>query len=213
MKTVIGIISYLPDDSEKRNKRLSLFFNLLSDCRRIFNLPIIIVAQNWNAELVRVPWATIYRYNDKLGILGARRELRRLFLESDYDNLIMLDDDSIITGNEEDGKKYIEQIEYNPGLFYEFQNTLLKLFAISREIFEQQDFIDVNPENEEGFEDRVFVNVLRHKFPDKRYVFTKNNLEESSISTSDELSTWHKKQDNKKMLKRTEDLINKIINC
>lgn len=213
MKNVIGIISYLPDDKEIRSERLKLLFSLLSDCHRIFNLPVIIVAQNWNAELVRVPWATVYRYDKKLGILGARKELRRLFLESKYDNLIMLDDDSVITGDASDGKRYLEQIEYNPGLFYEFQNTLLKLFAISREIFEKQDFVDVSPEKGEGFEDRVFVNVLRHNFPDKRYVFEKYGLEESSISTADKLSTWHTNQDNKKMLKKTEDLINKIINC
>lgn len=213
MKNVIGIISYLPDDKEKRNKRLKLLFSLLSDCHRIFNLPIIIVAQNWKAELVRVPWATIYRYDDKLGILGARRELRRIFLESDYDNLIMLDDDSIICGNEVDGKEYLNQLENNPGMFYEFQNTLLKLFAISKEIFQQQDYVDVNPEKEEGFEDRVFVNILRYKFPDKRFVLDKHNLQESSISTDDELSTWHTNQSNKKMLNNTEKLINEIINC
>lgn len=213
MKNVIGIISYLPDDKEKKNARLKLLFSLLSDCHRIFNLPVIIVAQNWNSELVRVPWVTVYRYDEKLGILGARKELRRIFLESDYDNLIMLDDDSEISGSASDGKNYLDQIECNPGKFYEFQNTLLKLFAISREVFEQQDFIDVNPEKEEGFEDRVFVNILRHKFPNKRFIFDKYGLKESSISTADKLSTWYTNQDNKKMLKNTEDLINKIINC
>lgn len=209
-KTVIGIISYLPDNVEKKNKRLCLLFNLLSKCYNLFQLPVIIIAQNWKSELVRVPWATIYRYDDKLGIVNARKELRRVFLESNYDNLIMLDDDSIIKGNNEDGKKYLEQIEYNPGLFYEFQGTLLKLFAISREVFEKQDFIEVNPELEEGFEDRVFVNALRKRFPDKRYIFNKYSLSEESISTDDSLSTWHTNQDNKKMLEKTEELIKNL---
>ena len=101
MKTVIGIISYLHDNIEKQNKRLCLLLNLLSKCYNLFQLPVIIIAQNWKSELVRVPWATIYRYDDKLGIVNARKELRRVFLESDYDNLIMLDDDSIIKGNDE----------------------------------------------------------------------------------------------------------------
>lgn len=219
MKNLIGIISYLPDDKEKRATRFTGLVDLINTCNKIFDysLHIFILIQNYSENeivaLYKIPNVECSFNYPKLSILGARRQLRSEFLKSDYDNLIMLDDDSIIEGGVLGGKKYIEQLDSHPGMFYEFQDTLLKLFAISREVFEKQDFIDVNPEKEEGFEDRVFINVLRHKFPEKRYVFEKNGLQESSISTSDKMSTWYTNQDNKKMLDNTEVIINKIINC
>lgn len=216
---LIGIISYLPDDKEKRVNRFVGLVELIHNCNKIFryNLHIYVLIQNYTDNeilaLARIPNVECSFNYPKLGILGARKQLRKEFLggSNTYDTLVMLDDDSVITGTSNDGDKYIEQIEKHPGMFYEFQNTLLKLFAISKEIFEQQDFLDVNPENEEGFEDRVFVNVLRHKFPDKRYVFKKYGLLESSISTEDRMSTWYTNQDTSKMLKNTESLIKKII--
>ena len=43
---VIGIISWLPNDDTRiiRQKRLE---ELLVKCDNLFNLPIIIIAQNW----------------------------------------------------------------------------------------------------------------------------------------------------------------------
>ena len=219
MKHLIGIISYLPDDVDKRTTRFYGLVDLINTCNKIFsyNLHIFVLTQNYSdkevAALYKIPNVECSFNYPKLSILGARRQLRTEFLKSDYDNLIMLDDDCIIEGGASGGKKYIEQLESHPGMFYEFQNTLLKLFAISREVFEKQDFIDVNPEKEEGFEDRVFVNALRHNFPDKRYVLEKNGLLESSISTEDRMSTWYTNQDTEKMLNNTEVIINKIINC
>ena len=218
-KNLIGIISYLPDDNDKRTSRFADLVNLIHTCNKIFsyNLHIFILIQNYKDNeilaLYRIPNVECSFNYPKLGIVGARKQLRSEFLRGNYDNLIMLDDDCVLEGNSVGGKKYIEQLDSHPGMFYEFQNTLLKLFAISKEVFEQQDFIDVNPEEEEGFEDRVFVNVLRHRFPEKRYVFEKNGLQESSISTEDRMSTWYTNQDTSKMLNNTEVIINKIINC
>ena len=209
MKLVIGIISYFPDDKEITSQRYRKLCNLLSSCRRLFNLPVIIIAQNWKSELVRVPWATIYRYEDKLGITGARKELRKKFLESDYDYLIMLDDDCEVIGSS--GTRYLETIYHNPGCFIEYNSTLLKLFAISKELFEQVDYDDVNPENGEGFEDRVFVNKLRNLFPDRRREFDERvGVEQHSESTADPLSTWYKGQNIKQMLKNTETIIEEV---
>lgn len=218
-RNLIGIISYLPDDKDKRMHRFVGLVDLIHTCNKIFNyeLHIFVLIQNYTENeilaLYRIPNVECSFNYPKLGIVGARRQLRNEFLNGHYENLIMLDDDSVIEGSSVGGKKYLEQLDNHPGMFYEFQDTLLKLFAISKEVFAEQDFIDVNPEKEEGFEDRVFVNVLRHKFPNKRYVFEKNGLQESSISTSDKMSTWYTNQDNKKMLNNTEEIINKIINC
>ena len=208
LKCVIGIISYFPDDKNITNQRYQKLCALLTKCHQLFNLPIIIIAQNWKSDLVRVPWVTIYRYPEKLGITGARKELRKIFLESDYDYLIMLDDDCEVYGNS--GKEYLKQIDENPDCFIEFNKTLLKLFAISKTLFKEVDYGDLNPENGEGFEDRLFVNTLREKFPGCRREFKNTGVEQHSESTADPLSTWYKNQDLKKMLENTENKLKEI---
>lgn len=208
MNAVIGIISYLPDNDEIKNKRFKLLVNLLTSCHKLFDLPIIIIAQNWESELIRVPWVTIYRYTEKLGITGARKALRKTFLESDYDYLIMLDDDCVLSGNS--GKEYLKQIEDNPDCFIEFNKTLLKLFAISKTLFKQVDYDDLSPENGEGFEDRLFVNTLRKKFPELRREFKNTGIQQHSESTADPLSTWYQNQDLKTMLENTENKLKEI---
>ena len=134
------------------------------------------------------------------GIIGARRELREFFINSNYTNLIMLDDDCEIKGGTHDASEYLKQIEENKDCFIEFNDTLLKLFCISKDIFKEVDYENINPELEEGFEDRIFVEKLRRLYKDKRRVFVKNNLEECSSSTKDEYSTWYKEQDIDRML-------------
>lgn len=215
IKVAIGIISYLPDDKEIRKIRTTKLINLLKKCQEIFyNIPFIIIAQNYHTEdkdiLKIAPHSTIVSCQDKLGITGARKYLRNVFLNSEYDYLIMLDDDCILSGDYNSGKLYLKQIEEHPGMFYEFNKTLLKLFAISKEIFSKEDYEDVNPEKEECFEDRVFVNKLRKKYPDKQYTFIKHNLSESSISTKDTYSTWYTNQDLTKMLENTSEKIKNI---
>lgn len=129
----------------------------------------------------------VIHYPKPLGITGARKELRKVFLESDYDYLIMLDDDCELEGYS--GAKYLRQIESNPGCFIEFNKTLLKLFAISREVFMKLDYDDISPEKGEGFEDRIFVNKLRNRFPSQRRTFQDTGIDQHSDSTGDELST------------------------
>lgn len=184
---VIGILSYLPDDEEIRSYRKNKLLNLIFKCNYLFSLPIIIIAQNYKEDTVNFKNCTLYQYKDKLGIVGARKELRKIFLESNYDYLIMLDDDCELVG--QSGEKYLKQIDNNPDCFIEFNKTLLKLFAISKTLFSQVDYEDLNPEDGEGFEDRVFVNKLRKLFPDKQRVFTGTAIEQHSVSTADPYST------------------------
>lgn len=188
----IGIISYLPNDLKIREHRKNMLNNLLAQCNKLFNLPIIIIAQNYSHKEIRdvknkYDNVCVFDYIDKLGITGARKELRNIFLKSDYDYLIMLDDDCKLIGKS--GDKYLEQIDENPDCFIEFSSTLLKLFAISKYIFSQLDYDNVNPELAEGFEDRVFVNKLRKLFKNNRREFKNTGIEQSSISTKDPYST------------------------
>lgn len=208
LNKVIGIVSYFPDDKKIANERYKKLCNLLNKCNLLFNLPIIIIAQNWKSELVRIPWVTIYRYDNALGITGARKELRKKFLESNYDYLIMLDDDCELIGSS--GKEYLKQIDDNPNCFIEFNKSLLKLFAISKTLFKKVDYTDVHPENSEGFEDRIFVNTLRKLYPENRREFINTGLKEYSNSTADEFSTWYKNQDLKEMINKTEKIIKEI---
>lgn len=203
LKCCIGIISYLPDEPQIRSSRFSKLVKLINACSNYFHLPIIVIAQNWQYKVLA--GCTIYYYDKPLGIVKARKELRHIFLEkTDYDVLIMLDDDCEIIGDWADGKKYLEQIDSHPGMFGEFNQTLLKLFSISRELLEQTDFNpNINPEKGEGFEDRLFVGSLRKQFPDKQFIFKHYSLSEESISTKDPLSTWYKDQDITTMLTKT----------
>lgn len=210
MKILIGIISYLKD--EIREERLSLLTSLIESCNSIFNLPIYIVIQNYKSndiiKLNRYSNVTLSDNYSKLGILQARKTLREYFIHSDYDYLIMLDDDCSLSGYS--SKSYIKQIVDNPDCFIEFNQTLLKLFAISKSLFTLVNFEDVNPELEEGFEDRVFVNKLRKLYPNRRRVFENTNIKETSISTRDKYSTWYTNQNIKEMLKKTEKINSEI---
>ena len=189
LSKVIGIISYLPNNKDIKGNRLKKLKNLVGKCNEIFALPIIIIAQNYKQEdfdyLKCYKNINFYVF-DKLGIVGARNKLRDIFLNLNYDYLIMLDDDCKLEGYKSSGRQYLEQIDNNPNKFGEFNNTLLKLFAISKYIFNKIDFnSDIDPEKESGFEDRYFVNYLRKKYPNNRFIFNVPSLEEISISTGD----------------------------
>lgn len=209
-KKVIGIISYFPDSVEVRNQRLGKLIHLIKCCDTLFNLPIIIIAQNWKGEsqYIKSKNVKIVEFKNALGIWGARNELRTTFINSIYDYLIMLDDDCLILGT--DSKEYLRQIDINPNCFIEFNKTLLKLFAISKTLYKKVEIPKIEPEKQDGFEDRVFVNYLRKKYPDKRRVFN-TSLKEFSINTADKCSTWfNDKIDLKTMNKKTESFINHI---
>ena len=203
LSKVIGIISYLPNDRENREWRQTRLNNLLDACQRFFpTLPIIIVAQNWPEDLYKGRANTfIHRYDRPLTIVGARRELRRLFLEQyNYDYLIMLDDDcelhcgAVDISKEDCTKTYLEQIDENPDCWIESCGSLLKLFAISREVFKGVDYDNVSLERREGYEDWVFYEKLKSLYPNKRRRFRNVQIFQSSTSTADQHSTWYENQ-------------------
>lgn len=212
LKKLIGIISYLPDDLNTRNQRFEKLLWLLQDCYR-FNTDIVIIAQNWNNdEIDRLRQKVKLDLNPKLGITGARRRLREYFLNSDYDYLIMLDDDCDIRASDAGIKLYLDEIDAHPNQVGEFRNTLLKLYAISKEVFKDIDYrTDINAEDGTGFEDTVFAHDVREKFKDKVFSFRcrYRGINEVSPFTNDELSTWYKNQDLKEMLRKTHELVGK----
>ncbi|MDY2735093.1 glycosyltransferase family 2 protein [Intestinibacter sp.] len=213
VKKLIGIISYLPDNQAIRSQRFLMLVNLLKDCFK-FNLPIMIIAQNWAPqELDALQDKCIIKTYPKLGIVGARNELRKQFIESEFDYLIMLDDDCILKLNQTGITEYLAEIDAHPSGAGEFRNTLLKLYAISKDLLQQVDFDEnISAETGVGFEDTVFVNKVRKKFKDKVYTFKcrGNNINEVSLYTKDPLSTWYTDQDLKSMLTYTHKVIDNM---
>ena len=208
MKATIGIISYLPQHQPARDGRRQKLVALIKSCNWLFGIGISIVAQGWEDEDIeligRMGNVSIVGRHQKLGIVGARKALREWFLGSGYTHLIMLDDDCVLKGTKESGSEYLRQIRENSGCFMEFNGTLLKLFCIPRDLMAEVDYPDMSVENGDGFEDRMFVGMLRKRFPDRRAEFTHNGLEEMSMSSMDPLSTWYSGQDLGSMLKQTD---------
>ena len=204
MNICIGIISYMPDDLKEREIRFSRLKTLLSRCDNIFKKDIIIISQNWGNNLIldrpKNSKIILNMYKNKLGITGARRKLRESFLNSEYDYLIMLDDDSELMGTEEDAKKYLSQIESNPGKFGVFKEALLKLFAISKEMYSLVDFPDLEAERGEIFVFIWLIMYLNKKYPSKKFVFKRYGLDDTSNSGNDSHSTWYRRQWNKRSI-------------
>lgn len=189
IKKVFGIISYFPDNDsayhiETRRERSRRFKELLVRLEELWpDVDILVIAQNWQDFEMPIlkNKTTIYRYEQKLGILGARRELRKQFLASDYDYLIMLDDDGrILQANPE---KYMEEIDNHPDGVGVIRHKMcpLMFLAISKTIYSQIDMPDVDPEKGQGFEDDVFVAQCFSAFPDKAFDFSKDCIEEFSL--------------------------------
>ena len=189
LKKTFGIISYFPDNDSKyhiemRRERIRRFTELLFRLEELWpDVDIMIIAQNWkDFELPEIKnKIIIYQYAERLGILGARRELRKRFLESEYDYLIMLDDDGRIL--EADPDAYMQEIDNHPnGVgFIRHTGCPLMLLAISKTIYSQIDIPNVDPEKGEGFEDDIFVANCIHDFPDKWFDFPDNCITEYSL--------------------------------
>lgn len=224
LKKVFGIISYFPNSdsayhTEMRTSRTRRFFELLYTLENLWpDVDIIIIAQNWNG--LEIPGiknsVTVYHY-PKLGILGARRELRHKFLESEYDYLIMLDDDGKISAD--DPSLYMSEIDKHPGGVGVIRHNRcpLMLMAISKDIYSQIDMPEIRAENGEGFEDDIFVASCFAKFSDKAFDFPQGIVTEISFryEGSDKVpSTWskEKKLDWTYMREHTKEIVKAIEN-
>ena len=136
----------------------------------------------------------VYNYKDKLGITGARRILREVFLKSNYNYLIMLDDDIELVGDKNSADSYLRQIDVHPQCFGTFKSLTLQLFAISREIFSKINFPDGEVADGDYFEDMWLIMALKKLYPDKWYSFTRGKLDPVANAANDSNSTWYHKQ-------------------
>lgn len=209
MKICIGMISYLPNNEirEKRIKSIQELFLKLDEL--FYDIPVMVVSQSWGdyepdtkLNLIRDDYAI------PLGIINARIRLRELFLKSDYDYMIMLDDDCIIEGSS--ARKYLKEIDDHPDGFGWFSNHLLKLFAISKNIYSQIEMPHIDAESFEGFEDKLFISMCRIRFPDYEFEFSHDELKEISYETHKTPSTWWSKEaaeNRKAMIDKTDNMI------
>lgn len=193
MKKVIGIVSWLPDNEEARTQRIDRLERLFKQLDTYFkDIQIMIIAQNWKDYTIPnfVKHASIFRY-DRLGILNARKTLREKFLESDYDYLIMCDDDCIIESTVDATKNYLNEIDKHPQgfCFIQYDYAQLNLCAISRYIYEVEPMVDIDPQKNEGFEDLIWSTLLHYKYPNLEFHIEGikhiqfNNPNESAPST------------------------------
>ena len=174
IKKCFGLISWLPDKEEHRQQRITRLNSTFEQLIKLFgnDIEFLIIAQNWNDyEIPKfVEHATIKKF-DKLGILGARKMLRKCFVESDYDYLIMCDDDIVLEEKIEDAARiYLSELDKHPdGFSFLKYGWSLTFCAVSRWIYEREDMVDVDPEKSEGYEDVIFPNLLHYKYKNHEF--------------------------------------------
>ena len=204
-RPVVGIISYFPDDLELKKLRIARLNRLLQQIDYIFNVPIMIISQNWTgislAEGTTRKPIIIHNFKNGLGINKARQTLREKFLESDFNYLIMLDDDSDLRGSPQGGQAYLQEMAKHPYGFCEVKPSLLKLFAISKPCYELIKIPDGGADDKDPnmrfFEDMYVCRSLKRVYPERRFLFKmSNDLMEISDAAHDEGNTgWHKVYD------------------
>ena len=209
-KFAIGIISYIPDDNRKQ--RQTVLVDLIKSCSVIFpGIDIFIIAQNWNDFTVESSSnkITLFKYG-KLGISGARNKLRDWFISSEYDYLIMFDDDTILIGNKQNGDRFLSLLKDDSFGIYDWYRRQLCGFAISKSLFKIVEYPKETAENGEIFEDTYLSNICKYHCPDYA------DLTKSGIKIKENWnikSTWwdNKKYDLKQMEVNTDNLIRDYI--
>ena len=95
MSVMIGVISYLPDDS-KRTKRLQASRTQIEWLHKLFNHEkIIVIAQNYNKDdYLDDPLVEYIKYDKGIGAGNARNVILKNFYNSDKDWLFICDDDT-----------------------------------------------------------------------------------------------------------------------
>jgi len=208
MNICIGIISYLPDSEDLRKERQKRVINLINQIDKHFNLPIILIAQNYKD--FNINSKNIIRYNyDKLGITGARRELRIKFLESEYDYVIMLDDDMELSDNQQDYDIYINNILKYKKEYYYVRNFLNNFSVMSKEGFKKLDYDpEICVENGTGFEDWIFSVICTRTLNSMRLTTNLPKYERKHF-LNDKYSTWS--TDGGSLLKQNQDISAQIV--
>lgn len=201
MKKCFGIISYFTwtqPERKQRQDRLDRLVKRLSDLWP--DIPIMIIAQQWKYyKLDGKCENKVIRFDyGKLGILGARHALRKHFLESEFDYIIMLDDDALFElDNSNVAKEYMNEIDKHPNgfCFLQYANSQLNLCAISKYIYEKEPIPNIDPQKSEAFEDKIWAVLLHNKYPESEFLAPKG-IRCTHFKNPDESvpSTWASQQ-------------------
>ena len=193
---VFGIISWFPDKQPDRNQRIERLNRMIEQLIDLFgeDIKFMIVAQNWKDYKLpeNIKNVEIFRYN-KLGILGARKTLGKHFLKSNYDYLIMCDDDIVLKTNEDFTKEYFfNELNNHPDGFMFIQyGWSLTFCAISKNIYKQTPMSDIDPEKGEGYEDTVWPLLLHYKHSKYEFnIFGIRFVQHYQEFHKDHKSTW-----------------------
>ena len=205
MRACIGIISYFPDNL--KTIRESCLNNLIKSCSDYFpGVDIVLVAQNYKGYIPRSNKNRIvlYSYKDKLGITGARKKLREIFINSEYDYLIMMDDDNQILGNT--NNNLLEVLENNPDKFvcFNWDFGQLYLFTISKSLFKKIEYPELTAEEGKIFEDLYLSQICKSLCPD--YIRAEE-INITSKTAGNKSTWWNNSYDLKKMVANTYKLI------
>ena len=194
MKICIGIISYLPNN-ESHNIRRDVFAKEIKSLNIALNLPILVIAQNYTEEDKKIFTDNcIVDYYGPLGVTKARQTLRHKFLETDFDYVILFDDDEIIE-NTSLATKYLETIYNNPDKYIHYYVLYLRACAISRYVMERVPFVAVNAPKLEGWDDAMYVDCVHKMCPESYMLFPEDNDLICNIDKSNTAypSTWFQK--------------------
>lgn len=172
IKKVFGIISYFPnEDIELRGECSRIFRELLFNLSELWpDVDIVIIAQNWKGfELPDINnKIVVYHYNN-LDFSAAQKELRRRFLGSDYDYLITMSSNFIISST--DPQAFLDEIDQHPtgvGVARRGEGYL-PFLAVSKSIYNQIDF--AAPELVD-LENNFLAAFCFTEFPDSVFTFT-----------------------------------------
>lgn len=220
MKKCFGIISYFTWDQPERKQRQDRLDRLIKRLSDLWpDIPIMVIAQQWKYYTIEGKCKNeIIRFDyPKLGILGARHALRKHFLESEFDYIIMLDDDAIIElENDDVAKKYIEEIDkHKDGFcFLQYESSQLSLCAISKYIYEKEPIPNIDPQKSEAFEDKIWATLLHYKYADREFNAPKG-IKCTHFKNPNEVvpSTWanQQKYNWKQLRNNTAEIVNYIV--
>ena len=203
---VFGIISWFPDKEPERTQRIERLNKMLKQLTDIFGEEIhfMIVAQNWKDYKLpeEIKNVSLFKYS-KLGILGARKTLGKHFLESEYDYLIMCDDDIVLETSGSFNKDYFfGELDKHPNGFVFLQyGWSLTFCAISKFIYAQSPMCDIDPEKAEGYEDTVWPFMLHYKHPKEEFKLEGVKfVQHTAAFKKDHKSTWDSNKINHKRL-------------
>lgn len=175
MKKCFGIISYFTWEQPERKQRQDRLDRLVKRLSDLWpDIPIMIVAQQWKYYTLNNKCKnTVLRFDyPKLGILGARNMLRKHFLESEFDYIIMIDDDALFELDDNSiAQKYMDLIDQHPDgfCFLQYESSQLNLCAISRHIYTLEPLPNIDPQKSEGFEDKIWAVLLHYKYPKNEF--------------------------------------------